>query len=151
MSTPDPSEVKACARDCAAGNVRRVSRAITRHYGQFMTATGLEPTQYSLLVACSLTQGAATVSALADAFAMDRSALARNLAVMEKRGLVKVKPGDDRRTRRVALTPFGASTLANAMSHWRQAQDSIETKFGAERLKSLLSELRALEEITAKS
>jgi len=151
MCELDAAEVKACAQNCAAANVRRASRAITKHYGQFMAPTGLEPTQYSLLVACSLTRGAATVSELAEAFAMDRSALARNLAVMEKRGLVKVKPGDDRRTRRVALTPFGTSTLVNAMPHWREAQISVETKFGADRLKALLFELRALEEAAAKS
>ena len=55
--------------------MRRASRAVTKLYGQFMAATGLEPTQYSLLVACALS-GGATVSKLADAFVMDRSALA---------------------------------------------------------------------------
>ena len=106
MPAIDPADVKLCAQNCAAANVRRASRAVTKLYGQFMAATGLEPTQYSLLVACALT-GGATVSKLADAFVMDRSALARNLAIMEKRGLVKVRPGEDRRTRRVSLTPFG--------------------------------------------
>ena len=80
---------------------------------------------------------------------MDRSALARNLAVMQKRGLLKVKPGEDRRTRVVTLTPFGKSTLANALPHWREAQSAVEKKFGSERLQSLLLELRALMEATA--
>ena len=144
-----PSEVKACAQSCAAANVRRASRGVTKFYGQFMAATGLEPTQYSLLVACSLS-GGATVSRLAEFFVMDRSALARNLAIMEKRGLVKVKPGEDRRTRKVALTPFGEATLANAMPLWREAQDAVEKNFGAERLQRLLSELGALMEATSK-
>lgn len=143
MKRLDADTVKACAQNCAAANIRRASRAVTKLYGQFMAATGLEPTQYSLLVACSLT-GGATVSKLADAFVMDRSALARNLAILEKRGLLKVKPGEDRRTRKVMLTPFGEATLANAMPHWREAQDMVETRFGAERLEKLLSELRAL-------
>lgn len=145
MAEPDPAAIAACAKNCAAANTRRASRAVTRFYGRFMARTGLEPTQYSLLVACSLT-GGATVSRLAEAFAMDRSALARNLAIMEKRGLVKVKPGEDRRTRKVALTAFGQSTLANALPHWREAQGAVEQKFGAERLQRLLSELRALME-----
>ncbi|MBL1257432.1 MarR family winged helix-turn-helix transcriptional regulator [Methylocystis sp. Sn-Cys] len=148
MTAPDPADVKACAQSCAAANVRRASRAVTRLYGQFMAETGLEPTQYSLLVACSLT-GGATVSKLAEAFVMDRSALARNLAVMQKRGLVKVRPGEDRRTRKVALTPFGESTLANAMPHWREAQSAVEKQFGAERLQKLLSELRELMKASA--
>jgi DNA-binding MarR family transcriptional regulator len=149
MAKLNPAEVEACAQSCAAANVRRASRAVTKLYGQFMAATGLEPTQYSLLVACSLT-GGATVSKLAEAFVMDRSALARNLAIMEKRGLVKVKPGEDRRTRKVTLTPFGAATLANAMPHWREAQSAVEKSFGAERLQNLLSELRALMAATTK-
>lgn len=148
MTDFNPVDVRACAQSCAAANVRRASRAVTRLYGQFMAKTGLEPTQYSLLVACALT-GGATVSKLADAFVMDRSALARNLAVMQKRGLVKVKPGEDRRTRKVALTPFGESTLANAMPHWREAQDAVEKQFGAERLQNLLSELRELMKASA--
>ncbi|BDV33387.1 MarR family winged helix-turn-helix transcriptional regulator [Methylocystis iwaonis] len=148
MTAPDPADVKACAQSCAAANVRRTSRAVTRLYGQFMAETGLEPTQYSLLVACSLT-GGVTVSKLAEFFVMDRSALARNLAVMQKRGLVKVRPGEDRRTRKVALTPFGESTLANAMPHWREAQDAVEKQFGAERLQKLLSELRELMKASA--
>lgn len=150
MTRPNPADVKTCAQSCAAANVRRASRAVTKLYGQFMAETGLEPTQYSLLVACSLT-GVATVSKLADFFVMDRSALARNLAILEKRGLLKVKPGEDRRTRNVALTPFGEATLANAMPHWREAQDMVETRFGAERLRKLLTELRALMEVTTKS
>lgn len=150
MTAPDPADIKACAQTCAAANVRRASRAVTKLYGQFMATTGLEPTQYSLLVACSLT-GGATVSKLADVFVMDRSALARNLAIMEKRGLVKIRPGEDRRTRKVALTPFGESTLANAMPHWRAAQDMVEECFGAERLQQLLVELRALMQVAAPS
>lgn len=145
MSGLDPAAVAACAKSCAAANTRRASRAVSRFYGRFMAQTGLEPTQYSLLVACSLS-GGQTVSRLADIFAMDRSALARNLALMEKRGLVKVKPGEDRRTRKVTLTAFGQSTLANALPHWREAQSAIEKKFGAERLRRLLAELHDLME-----
>jgi DNA-binding MarR family transcriptional regulator len=143
MDTPDPAEVRACAQNCAAANVRRASRAITKLYGEFMAETGLEPTQYSLLIACSLADGA-TVSKLADFFVMDRSALARNLSVMERRGLVRVTCGDDRRTRKVALTNAGRTALTAALPHWRAAQSKVEQKFGAERLQRLLNELRAL-------
>ncbi len=90
----------------------------------------------------------ATVSRLAEIFVMDRSALARNLSVMERRGLVRVMPGDDRRTRKVALTAAGKSTLAAALPHWRAAQTKVEHKFGGERLKRLLGELRALTSAT---
>ncbi len=150
MAAIDPADISACAQNCAAANVRRASRAVTKLYGQFMSQTGLEPTQSSLLVACSLT-GGATVSKLADAFVMDRSALARNLAIMQKRGLVKIRTGEDRRTRKVSLTPCGESTLANALPHWRAAQDAVEKQFGAERLQRLLAELHDLMTIAAQA
>lgn len=143
MIALDADEVKVCAQNCAAANIRRASRAITKLYGEFMAETGLEPTQYSLLVASSVADGA-TVSRLADVFAMDRSALARNLSVMERRGLVRVTPGDDRRTRKVALTSAGKAALAKALPHWRAAQARVEQRFGRDRLQHLLSELRAL-------
>lgn len=123
--------------------MRRSSRLVTRLYGRFMAEAGLEPTQYSLLVACSLT-GGATVSKLAEHFGMDRSAFARNLAVMEKHGLVVVKVGEDRRTREVGITELGQAKLAEALPLWRAAQSRMEQNFGAERLARLLSELRAL-------
>ncbi len=143
MSEPDPAESRVCAQNCAAAHMRRSSRVVTRLYGQFLAQTGLEPTQYSLLVACSIT-GGATVSKLAEFFALDRSALARNLAVMEKHGLVIVKPGEDRRTREVTITEIGRTRLTEALPLWRAAQGRVERRFGAQRLANLLSELREL-------
>jgi DNA-binding MarR family transcriptional regulator len=140
---PDPSQILACAQSCAAFNVRRASRALTRLYGQFMAQTGLEPTQYSLLVASALARQN-TVSKMAEALAIERSALARNLSVMEKSGLLRVVPGEDRRTRIVAITPMGRQKLAEALPLWRKAQDAVEREFGAERLRQLVGELNAL-------
>ena len=133
MSEPDPAEVRACAHSCAAANVRRAARAVGRLYAESLAEIGLEPTQYSLLVACALAEGA-TVGKLAEIFLLDRSALARNLAVMEKRGLLRVKPGEDRRTRKVDAHRQGRAMLAAALPRWRAAQTRAEKAFGAERL-----------------
>ncbi|WP_051949517.1 MarR family winged helix-turn-helix transcriptional regulator [Methylosinus sp. PW1] len=143
MNEPDPAEVRACAQSCAVANVRRAARAVGKLYAESFSGLDLEPTQYSLLVACSLAEGW-TVSKLAEVFVLDRSALARNLAVMEKRGLLRVKAGEDRRTREVTLTKQGRATLAIALPLWRAAQTKTEEKFGAERLAHLVGELRAL-------
>jgi DNA-binding MarR family transcriptional regulator len=140
---PKPSELLNCAQSCAAFNIRRASRAVSRLYGQFMAETGLEPTQYSLLVASALAKET-TVSRMAEGLAIERSALARNLSVMEKNGLLRIVPGDDRRTRVVAITEQGKQKLAEALPLWRKAQDAVEREFGAERLRGLLSELDAL-------
>jgi DNA-binding MarR family transcriptional regulator len=147
MNEVNPKQAMVCAKMCASANVRRASRAVTRLYGEFLADVGIEPTQYSLLVACSLAEGA-TVSKLAEVFAMERSALARNLAVLQKRGLVDVRPGKDRRTRMVTLTTTGEAAFAEAYPRWRAAQKRIEQTFGQERLQRLISELRVLTEAT---
>jgi hypothetical protein len=46
----------AVATDCAAFNVRKASRVITRLYAEALAAVELEPTQFTLLVACSRQQ-----------------------------------------------------------------------------------------------
>jgi DNA-binding MarR family transcriptional regulator len=142
-TAPDAAEIRACAQSCAAANVRRAARAVGRLYAESLAEVGLEPTQYSLLVACALAEGA-TVGRLAEIFLLERSALARNLAVMEKRGLLRVRPGEDRRTRKVTLTASGKTALAAALPRWREAQARAEKAFGAERLARLVAESRAL-------
>ena len=110
MKNVNAKEALVCAQSCASANVRRASRAVTRLYGEFL-ADVASNRHDTLLVACSLAEGA-TVSKLAKVFAMERSALTRNLAVMERRGLVDVRPGKDRRTRTVALTTAGQAAFA---------------------------------------
>jgi DNA-binding MarR family transcriptional regulator len=140
-------DLKICAQTCAAANVRRSSRAITRFYAGFFSSLDLEPTQYSLLVASALAEGI-TVSKLADMFVMDRSTLARNLALMEKNGLIKIDKGEDKRTRIIKLTKDGESALSKAMPLWQKAQKEIELNFGSKRLTNLINELKTLTQLT---
>ena len=130
-----------CANICAAFNTRRASRAVSRFYAEALAPLDLEPTQYSLLVACALIDRI-TVTPLAELMSMDRSALVRNLAVLQKRNWVSIEPGWDRRTRHVALTDSGRDVLQRALPLWRKAQAQVETAFGTERLQRLVSELR---------
>lgn len=89
-----PEELAVVGSCCAAFNVRKASRVITRLYAEAFAPVGVEPTQFMLLAACAR-QRTVTVGALAERMAMDPSALARNIAVLERRGLVKVAFGVD--------------------------------------------------------
>src|SRR5512143_712387 len=80
--------------NCADANLRRATRAVTRLYDQILAPSGLLTTQFTLLVACAVA-GPAPISNLADALAMDRTTLARNLKLVERRGYVQVVPGED--------------------------------------------------------
>ena len=84
---------------CACFNMRRASRAVTRHFDAAMASTGLRSTQFVLLVGIRA-QGQSTLQTLARDLGVERSALARRLVPLEKRGLLRIQPsrsGDRRR------------------------------------------------------
>ena len=60
---------------------------------------------------------------------MERSALARNLKPIERRKLVTVTPGKDKRTRTVTLAPAGRRKLEEALPEWDRAQLQLIRKF----------------------
>jgi DNA-binding MarR family transcriptional regulator len=130
------------ARECTAASLRRASRAIGRIYDEVMAPTGLRGTQFSLLVALSLT-GDVAVARLADELGLDRTTLTRNLAPLERDGLVASVAGADRRVRMVRLTAEGRRLLGRVLPLWRQAQERVVAGLGKPRWQTLLDGLAA--------
>lgn len=148
MRDPDPTkkaERAHClvvARECTAASLRRASRAVGRIYDQTMAPSGLRGTQFSLLVALSLT-GEAPIMRLADELGLDRTTLTRNLEPMERERLIESVPGSDRRVRFVRLTDAGRRTLSQALPLWQKAQDRVIAALGRRRWKELVDGLGA--------
>jgi DNA-binding MarR family transcriptional regulator len=69
---------------------------------------------------------------------------------MEKKGLIKVEMGPDRRERVISLTPKGREILSTAIPLWRKAQELISTILGGHRLSRLVDELKSVSESLAK-
>lgn len=122
------------ALTCAATRVRQAARAVSQHYDAVMRRSGLVRTQFTVLVAASLAgPDGATMTALARALVLDRTALTRALAPLEKAGLVRVAPSSgDARVRLVRLTPAGARKLERALDLWEEAQASFRSRAGTE-------------------
>jgi DNA-binding MarR family transcriptional regulator len=72
---------------------------------------------------------------------MDRTTLARNLAVLHRDGFVRVRPGEDARVREVEITRSGVAKLEEAFPRWRDAQRSIGRSLGARRMDRMLADL----------
>lgn len=136
--------------NCAAFSVRKASRVVSRFYAAHLAKVGLEPTQFTILVACAR-QDKATVTKLASRLEIERSALARNLAVMERQDLVSVEAGKDRRTRLVRITEHGRALLVKAYPHWLTGHQQLVAAFDKARLTTLLGELDALVAATHRS
>ena len=106
---------------CLNFQLRRTSRLLGRYYDDALRPLGLRITQFNLLAVLAQT-GPIAITALADLVAMERSALARNLKPIERRKLVTVTPGKDKRTRTVTLAPAGRRKLDEALPKWDQTQ-----------------------------
>ncbi|HTO06311.1 MAG TPA: MarR family winged helix-turn-helix transcriptional regulator [Myxococcota bacterium] len=117
---------------CACHRLRMAARAVTRSYDDALRPVGLRATQMALLTALEA-EGALSISALARLAGMDRSTLSRNLAPLEREGLVALGAEGWRRARTLALTAKGRSRLAEAVPLWEQAQRSLRRSLGARR------------------
>lgn len=129
---------------CVCTTVRRADRTLNRLYDEALQPSGLLTTQYALLSTLSRVGEPMLHSALAEAQLMAPATLSRNLKPLQRDGLVTIAPGDDRRTRYVALTDAGREALEQARPLWRAMQERVEESVGVERIASLLKELQSL-------
>ncbi len=131
------------AGTCACFNLRKASRVVTRLYDEALQPVGILGTQLPLLVGLRAL-GPATVQALAEMLVIDRTTLSRSLGPLERDGLVRVEPGEDRRERLLALTTKGRRRLERAVPLWKKAQRRIVRALGQDRYARLLKDLGQL-------
>ena len=135
--------------NCACFNIRRAARKITQSYDQALKPTGLQATQFTLLAMIAGRAGGRdqtiTMMKLAAALGMDRTTLTRNLGLAERSGWVVIKAGEDRRERRIGLTPKGQRKFRAALPVWKCVQKRILKQLDEKGLNDLLKLVRRLE------
>ena len=135
----DPGNPQACV--CLG--VRRAARAVTRAYEEALKPGDLKATQFSLLAYLAL-DPAASFADITEHMAMDQSTLTRNLRPLERRGLVAVRPGADRRTRSITLTAKGRRLYEEVLPLWQQVQSRVVDRLGRSGWSDLRSALDRL-------
>src|SRR4051794_20846562 len=95
---------------CVCGNLRMAARLVTQRYDDALRPVGLRIMQFTLLARLHAA-GAIIMTELAEAAALDRTTLTRNLKPLIERGYVRTVSGKDRRERLVALTDRGREAL----------------------------------------
>ena len=129
---------------CACIRARRAARSLTDVYDDALRPTGLKITQFSVLrTAARLAP--VSISALAEEMALDRSTLGRNLALLERQGLVGLAEGTDLRERAVRVTPAAHRLLERALPLWEKAQGKVQRLLGKEGVETLYALLARLE------
>lgn len=138
-----PFETTIMVRDtCLCLHAQRTARALARRFDEVLRPLGLTNGQFSLLMSLNRPQPA-NMSQVASVLAMDRTTLTAYLKPLERRGLVNVSADpDDRRTRRLTLTPEGRKLLVKALPVWKRTHAELDRLLDdPERLRA---DLRAL-------
>lgn len=136
----DINKCREIGQICACYKVRKAARVITKLYDEALRPINLRVTQLSLLMTIRILE-TVTVVRLAQAAVIDRTTLTRNIQLLEKRGLIKINPGEDRREREITLTADGVEALAAAIPFWEEAQNRIRQELGEEKMHNLLDDL----------
>lgn len=129
---------------CLCLHVQRAARALARRFDDVLRPLELTSGQFSLLM--SLNRPAPpTIGSVAELLAMDRTTLTANLKPLERRGLVTIAVDkDDKRSRRLGITPAGRALLAQAYPIWRETHTALEFKIKHGSADDLRSALTAL-------
>ena len=133
QSSPPPV---AQPRGCTSFKLRQLSRRVSQHYDRIVAASGLKTTQYSLLSQIEHL-GPVRPSDLSAAMAMEASTLTRNLQPLVANGWVEIGPGEDGRSRLVAITARGRAKRLEAQRDWKRAQLALNERLGAGRVAEL--------------
>lgn len=122
---------------CNGAALRKATRRITQLYDSILAPCGLSVSQRSVLL--HIARGdRPTMTELAHAMVLDRSALARSIQPLEREGyLFQTRDEEDGRSRRVELTEAGRAKLTESNRLWRRAQERFESAYGSERAAAL--------------
>src|SRR5438477_5630370 len=105
---------------CLCLHVQRAARALARRFDEALRPLALTQGQFSLLMSLNRRQPP-SISEVSALLAMDRTTVTANVKPLERRGLVKVSVDrEDRRNRRLQLTPSGRTLLAAAAPIWQR-------------------------------
>jgi DNA-binding MarR family transcriptional regulator len=136
--------------NCLCFHLQRAARVVARRFDEAFRPLRLTSGQYTLLMSLNRDHPP-TISQVSAGLAMDRTTLTANLKPLQRRGLIQVAVDpDDRRSRRLILTPHGRRLLVQAIPLWEQTLAEIrralsESEAGSARgPENLCADLRAL-------
>jgi len=111
---------------CLCLHLQRAARALARRFDEALRPLGLTSGQYSLMMSLNRSEPP-TIGSVAFLLAMDRTTLTAALKPLQRRRLVTVMvDANDRRSRRLKLTPAGRALLARAFPVWRRTHAEID-------------------------
>ena len=129
---------------CNVTALRKATRHVSQFYDTLLAPLGLRSTQRAILVYVARAE-TPTMSELAAALVLDRTALNHNLKPLQRDGLVEIAVDEsDRRSRRIRLSRRGEAKLRESQAAWKQAQEKFEAAFGTKQSAALRASLELI-------
>jgi len=126
---------------CASSNLRRAARLVTRHYDRALRPVGITAAQLPILAAISTGAGN-SIASLSSTLDIEASGLSRDIALLQKKGLVRLTTATDRRSRALQLTARGKRTLVRAFKAWQHAHDTLTSAVGERDFATMLKQTK---------
>ena len=130
-------------RTCLSANLRKTERLITRHYDSYLADAGVTAVQLPILATIASVDEP-TFRLLSAELALDRSTLSRNLALLERNGLVDIGPSSGPKPGHLALTRKGREALKRGHKRWIAAHAQLERVLSGGQIDEGLSFLKTL-------
>jgi DNA-binding MarR family transcriptional regulator len=138
------ADARALLAACPGWNGRQAARRISLFLDRALAATGLGTAQLGLMAEIAVIEDD-TLGALGRRTGLEQSTLSRNLAVLEKKGLIEIAVVEtDLRRRAVWLTETGARRLEAAIPLWRKAQADLARRIPPALIRRLVEAVEAL-------
>lgn len=135
-------EIAKCS-ECTGFNLKKATRVIQNLFDEAFKPVGLVGTQYTVL-GHIFVHGPISLSKVAEVMHVDRTTLARNLSPLERRGLVEINTGSDKRAKIINITDEGKKVLADALPLWKETQERIKSVLGIDNWQSMIAGLSGL-------
>ena len=123
--------------------LRKASRRVSSYYDEALAPLGVNIAQFSLLRNINR-MAPVSLTDLGQRVELDRSTVGRNAKVLERMGLVDIRPGKDQREATLTVTDAGQAVLKEGAPLWDGVQASIESRLGADGAEQLRRLLAAL-------
>lgn len=111
--------------DCMCLSIRKASRNITQAYNDEFKGLGINITQFSVLAILAGT-GKQTITKVSHQLGSERTTVTRAIAILEKKKLINIVLGGDKRERLIAISKKGTEILEHARPRWKSAQSKIK-------------------------
>src|SRR4030081_2316388 len=134
---------------CGCNTLRMSTRVVTQLFDDFLRASGLRVTQFSILAAIARL-GEASLKQLEDDLAIDQTTLTRSLGLLERDGVIERASHPDGRIKAMRLTAKGRRALEVARPLWAQAQGKVLRELGTKAWADAQRQLTRLHHVAVK-